>query len=120
MHRGRVYPWVRFPFLAEDDERERDDEGGAVPLSHAFRLDRAAVQVHELLADREPEAHPAVLAMRRAVFLREPLEYVGQKGRRDSDSRVADTELDMRVHSLQQHRSEEHTSELQSPYVISY
>src|ERR1051325_8561589 len=50
-----------------------------------------------------PRPPPAVLAMRRAVFLREPLEYVGQKGRRDSDSRVADAELDMRVHSLQQH-----------------
>src|SRR5437867_6289847 len=70
----------------------REDDGERRPLAQ-FRLDldRAAMGVHDALREREAQSGPLLLRFRREERLEEFLEDV---------------------------RSEEHTSELQSPYDL--
>src|SRR4029078_10610672 len=69
-----------------------DPERGALALALAARLDRSAVQVDQLLHDREPEPEPAEAARRRRVGLAEAIEEMRQEVRADPDARIADLE----------------------------
>ena len=72
---GRV---VSFPRMMSGSVTTKSRLG----LPHAFRLDRPAVQVHQLLADCESQPQPTVFPVGRAVSLREPLEHMRQEGGR--------------------------------------
>src|SRR5207248_11804730 len=76
--------------------------------------------------DGQPQPGPAVLARRRAIGLRERLEDRPQLVGRDADAGVGHLEMqsaecrvqNRRVGTVCILRSEEHTSELQSPYDL--
>jgi hypothetical protein len=53
------------------------------------RLDGAAVHLDEGTHERQPDAEPALRALERSVHLREHLEDVRQRRRRDADSTIA-------------------------------
>ncbi len=65
--------------------------------------DGPAVQLHELLADREAEAEPAVLPREPAVGLQKRLEHVRQEMGRDPDAGVAHRHADDAVALDQRH-----------------
>src|SRR5579883_2561541 len=77
-------------------------EGGSPALALTRGPNRAAVLFHQLFADRQPQAQTAVRAGGRGVLLRESLEDVWKIARRNADARIADTQLEMRIHPLQQ------------------
>ena len=80
-------------------QRHGEEEGGA----HAWRaadIDLAAHQLHQLLADREPEAGAAVLARGGIVFLREGFEDCGQVLRLYALARVLDLEAHQRTEQI--------------------
>ena len=56
-----------------------DDEGGAAALARGQRADGAAVQLGELLDEREADAQPAVSAGAGGVGLAEAVEHVGEE-----------------------------------------
>src|SRR5207249_11402196 len=72
------------------DERQPDRERRPLPLALALDLDRAAVQLDDVVDDREPETQAAVRARVRAVGLPEGLEDVRQELGRDPLALVAD------------------------------
>src|SRR4029079_5291981 len=80
----------------DDRKRQAHDERRPMAFAGAFRTDRPAVQLDELLRDREPESEAAVRASRRAVALREAAENVRQEVGRYADAGVADRDLDVR------------------------
>src|SRR5262245_59000625 len=94
---------LRLALRRGDDEREIDGERGPASFAGALGAQTAAVKLDELLRDREPEPEAAIDSARGTVFLREPVEHLRQEGGRDPDAGIADRQLDVRVHSLQQH-----------------
>src|SRR5581483_11884941 len=86
--------------------RDRYGEKHRKRRALAFALtrgpNRAAVLFHQLLADCEPQSEAAVRPRGRAVLLRESLEDVCEIARGNADAGVADTQLEMRIHPLQQ------------------
>src|SRR5688572_27422097 len=70
--------------LDREDEPER-----ATPADDGFRSDGTAVHLHELLAQREPQAGTLLLPAGRAVDLAEHLEQLAHILRPDADPAVA-------------------------------
>ena len=73
--------------------RHRDGERGTLLAPGALRADGAAVQLHQMADDGEPQPETAVLARRAPVGLAEALEHVRQELPRDADARVAHRHL---------------------------
>ena len=71
-------------------DRQQDGERRAAILALAVGRDRAAVQLDQVLDEREAEAEAAVRARAGAVGLPEPLEDVRQHRGRDALAGVAD------------------------------
>src|ERR1043166_1627953 len=84
-----------------DHQREPDDKRRAAIGAVAGRGDRAAMQLRQLLHDAETEPEPAMLAREARVGLPEMFEDVREKLRRYTAARVADRDLDVRVHARQ-------------------
>src|SRR5438128_9943273 len=78
-------PGIRSP--APSVQRQREVERGSRVLT-ALRPDAAAVELDELLADREPEPGPARAPRDRIVQLLEGLEQAREVLRADADPRV--------------------------------
>ena len=74
-NRRRHAPVVR----GSAGQRQRDDERRSAAFARAGGTDGAAVQLDEVLDDRQAEAQPAVQAGRRGVGLAEALEDVRQE-----------------------------------------
>ena len=90
------------PALVDDGQRQMHDEGRALALSRAARADRPAVQLDQVLHDRQPETQAAELTSRRRVRLPKPLEYVRQGTRGSMPMPVsAIADLDVGVDPLQ-------------------
>ncbi len=73
-------------------EGEAHREGRAAPEARARRRDGAAVEPHERAHDAEPEAHPALGAIERALRLSEGLEDAAEGVRVDAHARVGDAQ----------------------------
>src|SRR5579862_2084054 len=75
--------------------------------AHTFALacgpDRTAMQLHELLADRQPQPEATVAPGSRAVFLRESVEHVRKIIGRNADAGIADAQFEVRIHPLEQY-----------------
>ncbi len=65
----------------------------AAMVQHAIDTDLAAQQLHQLLADRQPQAGAAMLAGGRGIGLRERLEQACHVVRRHADAGVTDREM---------------------------
>ena len=74
--------------------RREDEPEGAAPAVDGLRADRPAVQLHESLAEREPEPGALLLAARGAVHLAELDEQPLGIFRPEPDPRVADRDPD--------------------------
>src|SRR3712207_8319956 len=79
------------------------------PYTALFRS--AAVQLHEVADDCQPQPEPAVAPRGLLVSLPESLKDMRKERRRDACARVGHGYLDAGMNAL---RSEEHTSELQT------
>src|SRR5262249_9602514 len=64
--------------------RQRDDEGGPAPRALACGADRSAVQLGQLLDQRQPQPQAAEAPRHRSVGLPEAVEDVRQKFRLDA------------------------------------
>ena len=96
-------PGLLRPGLVHDGDRQAHDERRALALAGALGPHRAAVQLDQLLDDRQAQPQPAVAAGRRGVGLAEPLEDVRQELGPDAHAGVDDGDLDVRVDPLQEH-----------------
>ncbi len=67
---------------------QRDHERGALTRAGALGADRAAVQLGQVLDDRQAQAQAAVRPGGRAVALTEPIECMGHEFGAHPDSRV--------------------------------
>src|ERR1051325_2945223 len=85
---------------AHGSNRQKDGEPAPLPFAETLNFQLAAMQRDELMRDGQAEAEATMATPGAAVALSESFENVRQQ--------------------FGSNRSEEHTSELQSPYVISY
>ena len=74
-------------------QRNPHRERRAEPFAGALGADRSAVELHQVVDDREPQAQAAVPARGGGVGLAEGVEDVGHEMRRDPLPRVADDDL---------------------------
>ena len=91
--------WSRSPASPRpmnDGQRQPNGECRPVVLAGARDAHRAAVQLDEVLHDRQPEAQAADRARRRGVRLPEAVEHVRQEFGLDPDAGVGDGDLDVR------------------------
>jgi hypothetical protein len=88
---------------AQRRDRDSNDELCALIVSLAFRLDRAAVELHQVLDDGETETETTVHPGDGGVGLTESLEHVRQKLPRDPLAVVFDRDVNVRVLALQPH-----------------
>ena len=87
----------------EHRNRKVHGERRAVSFAGASRHHGSAVQLDQVLDDRETEAEAAVLARGRMVGLPEAVESMRQELGFDADPGIGDADLEMRVHALEQH-----------------
>src|SRR5262245_1997295 len=67
---------IRFALWRGDDEGEIDDERGPAPFAGALGAQNAAVELDELLRDREPEPEPPMDSARGTILLRKAVEHL--------------------------------------------
>ena len=87
----------------EDAARQLDGERRALSLARTLGVDGAAVQLDDVPDDREAEPEPAVRPRDAAVGLAEAIEEERAELRGEPRTRVADGDLDVRVHALEDH-----------------
>src|SRR5579872_2046499 len=83
--------------------REHDHESAPVALSGTLHPDRASMQLDQRLDDREAQSQSAITARDRRITLPKAVEHEGQKLGLDTNAGVLDDDLDVRVHTLQNH-----------------
>src|SRR5437899_4232821 len=83
------------------EQWKRDRERRALSFAGALGLDLAAVQLHEVTHDRQPEAETSVLPRRRAVGLAEAVEEIWQELSPDSTSSVPHADRGLRSATLE-------------------
>ena len=93
----RVLPPVVLRRRVHNHGGQAHAKGRPLIGSGAVRVDRAAVQLHDVANDREPEPEPARVAGRRAFRLTEPFEDPRQEFPADADASVGNHDLDVRI-----------------------
>ena len=83
----------------------RQTYGKAGPAAFALAVcrDRAAVELDELLGNRQPETEAEGCARRRRVLLTEAFEHVGQETRGNALAVVDDGDLNLAVNAADTH-----------------
>ena len=87
----------------DDHQRQPHAERRALAFAGAGRVHRAAVHLDDVADDGEAQPETAGLSRRASVGLAKALEHMRQEIRPDADARVADDDLDVRVHAFEAH-----------------
>src|SRR6202000_34859 len=82
---------------------EVDEKSCALVFARTCCPYRTAVQFHQLLADRQTQPQPPKGSGYRTVSLRETIEDMWQVTCWNADARIADAELDMGIHALDEY-----------------